>query len=652
MDSRQSNVLTRADYAVLYGPTTKDRVRLADTDLTVEIEADWSGGPEYSGNEMIFGGGKVIRESMGMSHIPGDGGGDESRRPVDTVITGALILDWWGVVKADVGIRDGRIAAIGKAYNPETMNPIQNFEKPARNRADQSDAVPPTAVPTNFVIAPGTEVISGNGRFLTAGGVDTHVHFICPGEIHEALASGVTTLIGGGTGPAEGSTATTVTPGPWHITRMFEGLDEYPVNIGLLGKGSTMSKEALHEQVDAGVCGLKIHEDWGATPAVIDNALEVCEDRNVQLALHADSLNESGFLDSTRDAFKGRSVHIFHVEGAGGGHAPDMIELVKEANVLPASTNPTRPLTVNTVKEHVDMMVVCHHLNPDIPADMAFADSRIRPSTMAAEDLLHDMGAISMMSSDAQAMGRIGEMIMRTWQTAHVMKSRYGPLEEDLKNARIRARSEDTDHAYNDEGRTPSDNYRARRYVAKYTINPAITHGIDQYVGSVETGKLADLVLWEPKFFGVKMHMVLKGGQLAYAQVGDANASIPTPQPYLPRKVWGSTGRSPGSNSYNFVADERVALRLNGGTGPDTTTPYDGLGLGKKFVAIKSTRGVTKAQMKLNDTVPESLAVDHNSFEVTIGGATTSDARTVLNGATVPRTYAGDLPMAQRYFLF
>lgn len=544
------NVLKRADYAALYGPTAKDRVRLADTALTVEIEADWSGGPKHSGNEMIFGGGKVIRESMGMSHIPRDGDA-EGRTPVDTVVTGALILDWWGVVKADVGLRDGSIAAIGKAYNPETMDPVPDDEFEMPDRTPLGDELPETVRPTNFVVGPSTEVISGNGRILTAGGVDTHVHFICPEQIHEALASGVTTLIGGGTGPAEGSTATTVTPGAWHITRAFESLDAYPVNIGLLGKGSTVNTDALNEQVDAGVIGFKVHEDWGATPAVIDAALDVCESRQVQLALHADSLNESGFLDSTRDAFtrdgKKRSVHIFHVEGAGGGHAPDMIELVKESNVLPASTNPTRPLTVNTVKEHVDMMVVCHHLNPDIPADMAFADSRIRPSTMAAEDLLHDMGAISMMSSDAQAMGRIGEMVMRTWQTAHVMKSRYGPLKEDLANAKVRPIADDADHSHNAERLIPNDNYRARRYVAKYTINPAITHGIDGHVGSVETGKLADLVLWEPKFFGVKMHMVLKGGQLAYAQVGDANASITTPQPFLPRAVWGSTGLSPGA---------------------------------------------------------------------------------------------------------
>ncbi|KIZ16580.1 urease subunit alpha [Streptomyces natalensis] len=651
-------MLKRADYTALYGPTTKDRVRLADTALTLEIEADWSGGPEHSGNEMIFGGGKVIRESMGMAHIPRTGD-DKGCKPVDTVITGALILDWWGVVKADVGIRDGKIDAIGKAYNPETMDQIKKFEMP--RRIPKGHRLPVTARPKNFVVGPSTEVISGNGRILTAGGVDTHVHFICPEQIDEALTAGVTTLIGGGTGPAEGSTATSVTPGSWHITRAFESLDQYPVNIGLLGKGSTVDENALEEQVDAGVIGFKVHEDWGATPAVIDAALKVCDTRGVQLALHADSLNESGFLDSTRDAFTGesgqaRSVHIFHVEGAGGGHAPDMIELVKYKNVLPASTNPTRPLTVNTVKEHVDMMVVCHHLNPDIPADMAFADSRIRPSTMAAEDLLHDMGAISMMSSDAQAMGRIGEMIMRTWQTAHVMKSRYGHLPEDLAHAQVRPVKDDTDdtgHPHNADRLTPNDNYRARRYVAKYTINPAVTHGIDGHVGSVETGKLADLVLWEPKFFGVKMHMVLKGGQLAYAQVGDANASITTPQPYLPRAVWGATGRATKTNSVNFVAPDvtrsgtanTVAARLNKRTRP-------GLGLDKEFVPIKSTRGVTKADMKLNDTWNIELEVDHNSFEVTIGGATTGDTRTELNGVTVPRSYVNEVPMAQRYFLF
>jgi urease subunit alpha len=600
--------LLRSRYADLYGPTTGDRIRLADTNLVLRIEDDWCGGPGRSGDEMVFGGGKVIRESMGQSHIPRD----DPREPVDTVITGALILDHWGVVKADVGLRDGRVKAIGKAYNPETMSPRPNDDPRA----------------SDFVVGPETEVISGKGRILTAGGVDTHVHFLCPGQIHEALASGVTTLIGGGTGPAEGSTATTVTPGEWHIQRMFEALDAFPVNIGLLAKGSTVCKKALHDQITAGALGLKIHEDWGATPAVIDAALAVCEETGVQVALHADSLNESGFVHhtfaatkdgnpDTKDA-KYRGLHIFHIEGAGGGHAPDMISLVSKPNVLPASTNPTRPLTVNTVKEHVDMMIVCHHLNPEVEADMKFADSRIRPSTMAAEDLLHDMGAISMMSSDAQAMGRIGEMIMRTWQTAHVMKSRYGHLREDDADA---------------------DNFRARRYIAKYTINPAITHGIDHEVGSVETGKLADLVLWEPKFFGVKPHMVIKGGQIAYAQIGDANASIPTPQPYLPRPVWGSTGRSPAANSFNFVAEAALHGELSRA------------GLLKPLRAIRSTRQVTKADMVHNNGLPD-IVVDPDSFEVTIGGATTSDVRTSVNGQEVGRTYATELPMAQRYFLF
>ncbi|MEU2501465.1 urease subunit alpha [Streptomyces pseudogriseolus] len=599
--------LLRSRYADLYGPTAGDRIRLADTNLVLRIEADWCGGPGRSGDEMVFGGGKVIRESMGQSHIPRD----DPREPVDTVITGALILDHWGVVKADVGLRDGRIRAIGKAYNPETMTPRPNDDPRA----------------SDFVVGPETEVISGKGRILTAGGVDTHVHFLCPNQIHEAVASGVTTLIGGGTGPAEGSTATTVTPGKWHIQRTFEALDAFPVNIGLLAKGSTVSKKALHDQVGAGALGLKIHEDWGATPAVIDAALTVCEETGVQVALHADSLNEAGFVQSTFAATKKdrkdktakyRSLHIFHIEGAGGGHAPDMISLASKSNVLPASTNPTRPFTVNTVKEHVDMMIVCHHLNPEVDADMAFADSRIRPSTMAAEDLLHDMGAISMMSSDAQAMGRIGEMIMRTWQTAHVMKSRYGHLREDDAQA---------------------DNFRARRYVAKYTINPAITHGIDHEVGSVETGKLADLVLWEPKFFGVKPHMVIKGGQISYAQIGDANASIPTPQPYLPRPVWGFEGRAPAANSFNFVAEAALDGELAE------------IGLLKPRRAIRSTREVTKADMVHNNGVPK-IDIDPDTFDVTIGGATTSDVRTTVDGQEVGRNYATELPLAQRYFLF
>jgi urease subunit alpha len=681
---RPSNVLKRADYTTLYGPTALDRVRLADTELTIEIEADWAGGPDHSGNEMLFGGAKLIRESMGMAHTPREGHSTEEDEPVDTVITGALILDWWGVVKADVGIRDGRIHAIGKAYNPETMDKL-TLAFPTRGVVTNDDA-PSSWTPGNFVVGPSTEAISGNGRILTAGGVDTHVHFVCPNEVHEALASGVTTLIGGGTGPAEGSTATTVNPGAWHLTRLFEALDEFPVNIGLLGKGSSMNKRALEEQVEAGAIGLKVHEDWGATPAVLDHALTVCDDKKVQLALHADSCNESGFLESTKDAIGTRNIHVFHIEGAGGGHAPDMIELVKEKNVLPASTNPTRPLTVNTVKEHIDMLVAAHHLNPDIKADMAYADSRIRPSTMAAEDLLHDMGAISMMSSDAQAMGRIGEMIMRTWQTAHVMKSRYGTLPQDLKYASFRTIDEDNtqnpplnpptqgsreaaeaakinlgpgNHSFNDKARLPNDNYRARRYVAKYTINPAITHGIDGDVGSVEPKKMADLVLWEPKFFGVKPHRIIKGGQIAYAQTGDANGSITLPQPYLPRPVWGSTGHAPGSNSVNFAAPD-TAFTLNKrfdiGEQNDRAEPLaKTAGLNKRFVEISpGVRDVDKTMMKLNDTVTEvrDLEVDHNSFEVTVGGATTGDSPARLNGMTVPRSYVSEVPMAQRYFLF
>jgi urease subunit alpha len=627
--------LWRSDYATLYGPTTGDRIRLADTNLVVEIEQDWCGGDGRSGDEMLFGGGKVMRESMGQSHIPRDDpsipAGDP-KEPVDTVITGALIIDYWGVVKADVGLRDGEIKAIGQAYNPETMSPK-----------------PPAAGAKNFVVGPETEVISGNGRILTAGGIDTHVHFLGPGQIHEALASGVTTLIGGGTGPAEGSRATTMTPGKWHIQRTFEALDAYPVNIGLFGKGGTVSEKALEDQILAGAIGLKVHEDWGATPAAIDKALKVCDTYNAQVALHADSMNESGFVEDTFEATKDpqtgeyRGIHVFHVEGAGGGHAPDIMKLVGKGkeSVLPASTNPTRPLTVNTVAEHMYMMVICHHLNLKVDADREYADSRIRPSTMAAEDWLHDTGAISMMSSDSQAMGRIGEMILRTWQTAHVMKGRRTEPQDDQD----------------------SDNFRVRRYIAKYTINPAIAHGIDEHVGSVETTKVADLVLWEPKFFGVKPHMIIKGGQIAYAQVGDANASIPTPQPYLPRPVWGACGRAPGGNSFNFVVPEAVP----------NVTAYN---LTKKPKKTKTTRDVTKKSMKLNGESPE-IEIGPDTFEVTIGegagtatGATTppgagrgttKDAVTKVKGKLMfdendavpdPDLYETELPMAQRYFLF
>ncbi|MFF3275605.1 urease subunit alpha [Streptomyces chrestomyceticus] len=570
--------LTRPAYTDLYGPTVGDRVRLADTDLLVEITEDRAGGPGRAGDEAVFGGGKVIRESMGQSRAT------RAEGAPDTVITGAVVLDHWGVVKADVGIRDGRIIALGKAGNPDTM-----------------DGVHP-----DLVIGPETEVIAGNGKILTAGAVDTHVHFICPQQVDEALASGVTTLVGGGTGPAEGSKATTITPGAWHVARMFESMDGLPVNVGLLGKGNTMSAASMRDQLRAGVLGFKIHEDWGATPAVLDACLRVCEESGAQLAIHTDTLNEAGFLQDTLAAIGGRGIHAYHVEGAGGGHAPDMIAMVSEPNVLPASTNPTRPHTVNTVEEHLDMLMVCHHLNPAVPEDLAFAESRIRPSTIAAEDILHDLGAISIMSSDAQAMGRIGEVVLRTWQTAHVMKKRRGALPGDLL----------------------ADNTRARRYVAKYTINPAVAQGIDHEVGSVEEGKLADLVLWDPAFFGVKPQLVLKGGQIAYAQMGDANASIPTPQPVLPRPMFGAIGRAPGSNSVNFVSEQAVADGL-----PER------LGLAKSFHAIRSTRGVTKADMRNNDALPR-VHVDPDTFTVTI------------DGDVVEPAPAAELPMAQRYFLF
>ncbi|MGK5530386.1 urease subunit alpha [Streptomyces sp. URMC 129] len=570
--------LSRARYADLFGPTTGDRVRLADTDLFVEIEDDLSGGPGRAGDEAVFGGGKVIRESMGQSRAT------RAEGTPDTVITGAVVLDHTGIVKADVGIRDGRITALGKAGNPDTM-----------------DGVHP-----GLVIGPETEIISGNGRILTAGAIDAHVHFISPGILDEALASGITTLIGGGTGPAEGTKATTITPGPWHLARMLEALDGHPLNIGLLGKGNTVSREAMLSQLRGGAVGFKIHEDWGATPAAIDACLRVCDETGAQLAIHTDTLNEAGFVADTLAAIAGRSIHAYHTEGAGGGHAPDIITVVSEPNVLPSSTNPTRPHTVNTVEEHLDMLMVCHHLNPAVPEDLAFAESRIRPSTIAAEDVLHDLGAISIISSDSQAMGRVGEVILRTWQTAHVMKRRRGALPGD----------------------GAADNLRARRYVAKYTINPAVAQGLDQEIGSVEPGKLADLVLWEPAFFGVKPLLVIKGGQIAYAQMGDANASIPTPQPVLPRPMFGALGRAPAANSVTFV----TGLALEDGLA-------DRLGLGKRLVAIRDTRSTGKADMRLNDARPD-VTVDPDSFTVTIDGE-----------AVVPEP-ATELPLAQRYFLF
>ena len=575
---RSMTELSRAAYADLFGPTTGDRIRLADTSLFVEIEEDRCGGPGRAGDEAVFGGGKVLRESMGQSRTT------RAEGAPDTVITGALVLDHWGVVKADAGIRDGRITALGKAGNPDTM-----------------DGVHP-----DLVIGPETEIIAGNGKILTAGAVDTHVHFVCPQLVDEALASGVTTLVGGGTGPAEGTKATTVTPGPWHTARTLAAMDGMPVNVGLLGKGNTVSREAMLSQLRGGAAGFKIHEDWGATPAVIDACLGVCGETGAQLAIHTDTLNEAGFVGDTLAAIAGRGIHAYHTEGAGGGHAPDIITVVAEANVLPSSTNPTRPHTLNTVDEHLDMLMVCHHLNPAVPEDLAFAESRIRPSTIAAEDVLHDLGAISIISSDAQAMGRVGEVVLRSWQTAHVMKERRGALPGDSR----------------------ADNRRARRYVAKYTINPAVAQGLDAEVGSVERGKLADLVLWEPAFFGVKPQLVIKGGQIAYAQTGDANASIPTPQPVLPRPMFGAHGSAPAANSLNFVT----------GTALDAGLPEQ-LGLGKQFTAIRGTRAVTKADMRENDACP-AVTVDADTFTVTV------------DGERVEPAPAAQLPMAQRYFLF
>ncbi|MGE3285613.1 MAG: urease subunit alpha [Pseudonocardia sp.] len=567
--------IDRARYVDLFGPSVGDRIRLADTNLLIEVTEDRSRGAG-SGDEVLFGGGKVIRESMGQSTRTSAQGAP------DLVITGAVILDHWGVVKADVGIRDGRIVGIGKAGNPDTMDGVDDA----------------------LVIGPGTEVIAGNGRILTAGGIDCHVHFICPELVDTALAAGLTTLAGGGTGPADGTKATTITPGPRNIARMLAAMDHLPINLLLMGKGNTVSEQALWEQLRAGAGGFKLHEDWGTTPAAIDACLRVADASGVQVAIHTDTLNEAGFLESTLAAIAGRSINAFHTEGAGGGHAPDIIEVVAHPNVLPSSTNPTRPHTVNTIDEHLDMLMVCHHLNPSVVEDLAFAESRIRPTTIAAEDVLHDMGAISMISSDSQAMGRIGEVVIRTWQTAHVMKAARGALPGD--------------------GR--ADNARARRYVAKYTINPAIAHGMASEIGSVEVGKLADLVLWEPKFFGVRPQLVLKGGFIAWAAMGDANASIPTPQPVLARPMFGAAPRVAAETSLNFVA-------------PVAVDELGSLGLAKPSVAIADTRRVGKADMIGNTAMPR-VAVDADSFAVRIDGELVEPA---------PVT---ELPMAQRYFLF
>jgi urease subunit alpha len=565
----------RGRYAALFGPTTGDRIRLADTDLLIEVTEDRTVG----GDEAVFGGGKVIRESMGQSMAT------RAEGAPDLVITGAVILDHWGIVKADIGVRDGRIVGIGKAGNPDTM-----------------DGVDPT-----LVIGPGTEILSGNGMIVTAGAVDSHVHLICPQLIDEALGSGTTTVIGGGTGPAEGTKATTVTPGSWNTGLMLQAMDGVPLNVALLGKGNTASLDSMREQLAGGVSGFKLHEDWGTTPAVIDACLQVCDEQGVQVAIHTDTLNEAGYVQSTLDAIAGRGIHTYHTEGAGGGHAPDIITVVSQPNVLPSSTNPTRPHTVNTIDEHLDMLMVCHHLNPTIPEDLAFAESRIRPSTIAAEDVLHDLGAISMIGSDSQAMGRIGEVALRTWQTAHVMKVRRGALEGD----------------------GPADNTRARRYVAKYTICPAIAHGLDAEIGSVAVGKLADLVLWNPAFFGVKPAVVLKGGFIAWAQMGDANASIPTPQPILPRPMFGAAPKAAAATSVTFVAP----LALESGDLADR------LGLDRRLVPVADCRAVTKDDL-VNNTARPDVRVDADTFAVTI------------DGELVEAAPAEVLPMAQRYFLF
>ncbi|MBL6077969.1 urease subunit alpha [Belnapia sp. T18] len=566
--------LSRSAYAGMYGPTVGDRLRLADTDLILEVEKDFT----TYGEEVKFGGGKVIRDGMGQSQVTRAGGA------MDTVITNALIIDHWGIVKADVGLKDGRIAAIGKAGNPDTQAGV------------------------TIVIGPGTEIIAGEGRILTAGGLDVHIHFICPQQIEEALASGVTTMVGGGTGPAHGTLATTATPGPWHMARMLQAAESFPVNLGFLGKGNAALPAGLEEQVRGGACGLKLHEDWGTTPKAIDTCLAIADAFDIQVAIHTDTLNESGFVESTIGAIKGRTIQAFHTEGAGGGHAPDILRVVGEPNFLPSSTNPTMPYTVNTVDEHLDMLMVCHHLDPRIPEDVAFAESRIRRETIAAEDILHDLGAISMMSSDSQAMGRVGEVIIRTWQTAHKMKQQRGRLPGEQGE---------------------NDNLRIRRYIAKYTINPAIAQGISAHVGSVEVGKLADLVLWSPAFFGVKPDMVLKCGSIAMAPMGDPNASIPTPQPVHYRPMFASFGRAMVASAVTFTS----AAALEDGIGAR-------LGLQRELLAVRNTRGgIGKRGMVLNDALPR-IEVDPETYEVR------------ADGELLTCEPAKVLPMAQRYFLF
>ncbi|MDD0812185.1 urease subunit alpha [Curvibacter sp. RS43] len=571
------STVSRRAYAEMFGPTTGDRIRLADTDLIIEVEKDYTLAAGSYGEEVKFGGGKTIRDGMAQGQRTRDEGA------VDTVLTNALILDHWGVVKADIGLKGGRIVKIGKAGNPDTQPGV------------------------DIIIGPGTEVISCEGNIVTAGGIDTHIHFIAPQQIEEALCSGVTTMIGGGTGPATGTFATTCTPGAWNLERMLQAADAFPMNLGFLGKGNASLPGALHEQINAGAIGLKLHEDWGTTPAAIDNCLTVAEETDTQVAIHTDTLNESGFVEDTVAAFKGRTIHTFHTEGAGGGHAPDILKVVGEANVLPSSTNPTRPYTINTLDEHVDMLMVCHHLDPAIAEDLAFAESRIRKETIAAEDILHDLGAISMFSSDSQAMGRVGEVILRCWQTAHKMKLQRGKLPDDTAR---------------------NDNFRARRYIAKYTINPAIAHGISHEVGSIEPGKWADLVIWKPAFFGVKPALILKGGFIAMAAMGDPNASIPTPQPVHYRPMFGAYGGAIAKTSLTFVSQAGLAQGIG-----------QKFGLNKTLSAVKNIRTVGKRHMLLNDYAPR-MEVDAQTYQVR------------ADGQLLTCEPATSLPMAQRYFLF
>ncbi len=566
--------ISRAAYADMFGPTKGDRIRLADTQLIIEVEKDFT----TYGEEVKFGGGKVIRDGMGQAQTT------RAQGAVDTVITNVVILDHWGIVKADIGLKDGHIFKIGKAGNPDIQPGV------------------------DIIVGPGTEVIAGEGKIITAGGFDTHIHFICPQQIEEALMSGVTSMLGGGTGPAHGTFATTCTPGPWHIARMIEAADAFPMNLGFAGKGNASLPDALLEQVVGGACALKLHEDWGTTPAAIDNCLSVAEATDIQVMIHTDTLNESGFVEDTIAAFKGRTIHAFHTEGAGGGHAPDIIKVCGLPNVLPSSTNPTRPFTINTLDEHLDMLMVCHHLDSSIAEDLAFAESRIRKETIAAEDILHDIGALSMMSSDSQAMGRVGEVIIRTWQTADKMKRQRGELRGDSSR---------------------NDNTRAKRYVAKYTINPAIAHGVSRHIGSIEPGKLADLVMWSPAFFGVKPECVIKGGMIAAAPMGDPNASIPTPQPVHYRPMFGAYGKAVTSTSLTFVSQASLDAGLAGR-----------LGVSKKLVAVENTRGgISKKSMIHNDATP-NVDVDPETYTVR------------ADGELLVCEPASELPMAQRYFMY